>query len=59
MGEKANEPFHLSFNASLRVDSLRITSHLRWRPNLGAGVGGTSGLGELIDQHLTDPREKI
>jgi len=45
MGEKQNQPFQLSFNASLRFDfqGSRVTSDLpaagrRW-PDPGAGVG--------------------
>ena len=58
MGEKQNQPYQLSFNASLKVDFQ------------GSGVtsdGGLIlirelderlGLGELIEQHLTDSRAK-
>src|SRR5512136_2263037 len=57
MGEKQNQPFQLSFNASLKVDfqGSRVTSdgglilvrELDERP----------GFGELITQHLSDSRK--
>jgi hypothetical protein len=56
MGDKQNQPFQLSFNASLKIDfqGSRVTSdgglilvrELDERP----------GFGDLIRQHLTDPR---
>ncbi len=54
MGEIQNQPFQLSFNASLKIDfqGSRVTSD-----------GGLvlvreldEGFGELIEQHLTDSR---
>jgi hypothetical protein len=53
MGEKQNEPFQLSFNASLKVDfqGSRVTSDgglILVRERLG--------FGELIEQQLSDPR---
>ena len=58
MGEKPNEPFQLSFNASLRVDfqGSRVTSD--GGLILVRALDERLGLGELIDQHLTDPRGK-
>ena len=58
MGETQNQPFRLSFNASLKVDfqGSRVTSDdglilLR-------EVDERLGFGELIEQHLTDSRAK-
>ena len=56
MGEKENQPFQLCFNASLRVDfqGSRVTSDgglilvREWDERLG--------FGDLIREHLTDPR---
>jgi len=56
MGEKQNQPFQLSFNASLKVDfqGSRVTSDggliLVWE------LDERLGFGELIEQHLNDPR---
>ncbi|HVC89902.1 MAG TPA: IS1380 family transposase [Acidobacteriaceae bacterium] len=56
MGEIQNGPFQLSFNASLRIDfqGSRVT------PDGGLvlvrELDERLGLGELIEQHLTDPR---
>ncbi len=56
MGEKQNQPFQLSFNASLKVDfqGSRVTSDggliLVREPDERLGFG------ELIEQHLTDSR---
>ena len=56
MGEKQNQPFQLSFNASLKVD---------FQGSRGTSDGGLVlvreldqrlGFGELIEQHLTDSR---
>ena len=56
MGEKQNQPFQLSFNASLKVD---------FQGSRGTSDGGLIlvrelderlGFGELIEQHLTDSR---
>ena len=50
MGEKQNQPFQLSFSASLKVDfqGSRVTSDLpaagRRCPDPSAGVGRTSGI---------------
>jgi len=56
MGEAQNGPFQLSFNASLKIDfqGSRVTSDggLVLVPELDERLG----LGELIEQHLTDPR---
>ena len=58
MGEKPNQPFQLSFHASLRVDfqGSRVAS--------GGGLilvrelDERLGFSELIEQHLTDSRGK-
>ena len=56
MGEKQNQPFQLSFNASLKVEfqGSRIT------PDGGLilvrELDERLGFGELIEQHLTDSR---
>jgi len=56
MGDKHNQPFQLSCNASLKVD---------FQGSRGTSEGGLIlvrelderlGFGELIEQHLTDPR---
>jgi hypothetical protein len=56
MGEKQNQPFQLSFNASLKIDfqGSRITSDggLVFVRELEERLG----FGELIAQHLTDSR---
>lgn len=56
MGETQNQPFQLSFNASLRVA-------LQGSPVTSDGglilvreLDERLGFGELIEQHLTDPR---
>ena len=56
MGEKQNQPFQLSFNASLKVDfqGSRITSD--GGLILVRRLDERLGFGELIAQHLTDPR---
>ena len=56
MGEKQNQPFQLSFNASLRIDfqGSRVTSD--GGLILVRELDERSGFGELIEQHLTDPR---
>ncbi len=56
MGERKNEPFQLSFNASLKVDfqGSRITSD--GGLILVRELDERLGFGELIQQHLTDPR---
>lgn len=54
MGEKQNQPFQLSFNASLKVDSQgsRVTSD--GGLVLVRELDERLGLSELIEQHLTD-----
>jgi hypothetical protein len=56
MGEKHNGPFQLSFNSSLKVDfqGARVTSDggLIMVRELDERLG----FGDLIAQHLTDPR---
>ncbi len=58
MGEKQNQPFQLSFNASLKVDfqGSRVTSD--GGLILVRELDERLGFGELIDQHLTDSRGK-
>jgi hypothetical protein len=57
MGEKQNEPFQLSFNASLKVDfqGSRVTSD--GGLILVRELDERLGLGDLIDQHLVDRRQ--
>jgi len=56
MGEIQNQPFQLSFNASLRVDfqGSRVTSD--GGLILVRELDERLGFGELIEQHLTDSR---
>ena len=56
MGEKQNEPFQLSFNASLKVDfqGSRVTSD--GGLILVRELDERLGLGELIAEHLSDSR---
>ena len=56
MGEKQNQPFQLSFNASLKVDfqGSRVTSD--GGLILVRELDERLGFGELIEQHLNDPR---
>jgi len=56
MGERQNQPFQLSFNASLRVDfqGSRVTSDGGLM--LVRELDERLGFGELIQQHLTDSR---
>ena len=56
MGETPNQPFQLSFNASLKVDfqGSRVTSD--GGLILVRELDERLGLGELIEQHLTDSR---
>ena len=58
MGEKQNQPFELSFNASLKVDfqGSRVTSD--GGLILVRELDERLGFSELIEQHLTDPRGK-
>ena len=58
MGEKQNQPFQLSFNASLKVDfqGSRVTSD--GGLILVRELDRRLGLSELVQQHLTDPRGK-
>ena len=54
MGEQQNQPFQLSFNASLKVDfqGSRVTSD--GGLVLVRELDERLGLSELIEQHLTD-----
>ena len=56
MGERQNQPFQLSFNASLKVDfqGSRVTSD--GGLILVRELDERLGLGELIDRHLVDRR---
>ena len=56
MGENQNQPFQLSFNAALKVDfqGSRVTSD--GGLILVRELDERLGFGELISQHLTDPR---
>jgi hypothetical protein len=56
VGDKQNQPFQLSFNASLRVDfqGSRVTSD--GGLVLVRELDERLGFGELIAQHLTDSR---
>jgi hypothetical protein len=56
MGEKQNQPFQLSFNASLKIDfqGSRVTSD--GGLILVRELDERLGFGELIAQHLTDSR---
>jgi hypothetical protein len=54
MGEIQNQPFQLSFNASLKVQGSRVTSD--GGLILVRELDERLGFGELIEQHLTDWR---
>jgi hypothetical protein len=56
MGDKQDQPFQLSFNASLKIDlqGSRVTSD--GGLILVRELDDRLGLGELIAQHLTDSR---
>jgi hypothetical protein len=56
MREKQNQPFQLSFNAALKIDcqGSRVTSD--GGLILVRELDERLGLGELIEQHLRDPR---
>jgi len=56
MGEKQNQPFQLSFNASLKIDfqGSRVTSD--GGLILVRELDERLGFGDLIAQHLTDSR---
>ena len=56
MGESPNQPFQLSFNASLKIDfqGSRVTSAAGLI--LVRELDERLGFGELIEQHLTDSR---
>jgi len=56
MGDKQNQPFQLSFNASLKVDfqGSRVTSD--GGVILVRELDERLGFGELIDRHLVDRR---
>lgn len=58
MGERKNQPLQLSFNASLKVDfqGSRVTSE--GGLILVRELDEHLGFGELIQQHLADPRGK-
>ena len=57
MGEKENKPFQLSFNGLLKVDfqGSRVTSD--GGLILVRELDERLGLGQLIDEHLTDSRQ--
>ncbi len=56
MGEKQNQPFQFTFNASLKIDfqGSRVTSD--GGLILVRELDERLGFGELIEQHLNDPR---
>jgi hypothetical protein len=56
MGEKQNQPFQLSINAALKIDfqGSRVTSD--GGLILVRELDERLGLGELIEQHLSEPR---
>ncbi len=56
MGEKQNQPFQLTFNASLKIDfqGSRVTAD--GGLILVRELDERLGFGELIEQHLNDPR---
>jgi predicted ribosome quality control (RQC) complex YloA/Tae2 family protein len=56
MGEKQSQPFQLSFNSFLKVDfqGSRVTSD--GGLILVRELAERFGFGELIEEHLTDPR---
>ena len=56
MGEKQNQPFQLSFNAALKIDfqGSRVTSD--GGLILVRELDERLGLGELMEQHLSEPR---
>jgi hypothetical protein len=58
VGEKQNQPFQLSFSASLKVDfqGSRVTSD--GSVVLVRELDERLGLSDLIEQHLTDSRGK-
>ena len=58
MGERQNQPFQFSFNAALKVDfqGSRVTSD--GGLILVRELDEHLGFGELIKQHLADPRGK-
>ena len=58
MGERQNQPFQFSFNAALKVDfqGSRVTSD--GGLVLVRELDEHLGFGELIKQHLADPRGK-
>src|SRR3984893_19214968 len=59
MGEKQNQPFHLLFNASWKVDfqGSRVTSHagLIWVRELDERLGRE----KLIEEHSSDSRQGL
>ena len=59
MGEKENKPFQLSFNGLLKVDfqGSRVTSD--GGLILVRELDERLGLGKLIDEHLSDPRQGL
>jgi hypothetical protein len=58
MGEKPNQPFQLSFNASLKVDSQGSRAVSDGGPILVLRFDERLGFSELIEQHLTDSRRR-
>jgi hypothetical protein len=55
MGEKRDQPFQLSFNASLKVDSQGSRGTSDGGLILVRELDERLGFGDLIQQHLTDP----
>ena len=58
MGDKQDQPFQLSYNASLKVDfqDSRVTSD--GGLILVRGLDERPGSSHLIEQHLSDPRQR-
>ena len=58
MGETANQPFRLSFNAALKVEfqGSRVTSD--GGLILARELDERLGFSDLIAQHITDPRPR-
>ena len=56
MGEKQNQPFQLSFNAALKIDFQGSRVTCDGGLILVRELDERLGLGELIEQHLRDPR---
>ncbi len=58
MGEKQNQPFQLSFNRSLKVNSQRSRVTSDGGLILARELDERLGFSELIGRHLTDSRGK-